>query len=135
VTTSYVFTFYGINPMPDDTIIPQIGKTHLHAIVERAKPPRPGPPLVASRKMRRETMKIMFRAAIAALSFASIGPAIAGEGSQSRGGYVFPDYQIPTTPAPSVATAQSGQAIHAYVTRSSRGTWLSQPNQNEGANN
>jgi hypothetical protein len=146
--------------MPDDTIIPHLGKTHLLAIVDRAKPPRPGPPLVASRKMRRETMKIMFRAAIAALSFASIGPAFAGEGGQPRGGYVFPnyqfpkvqqapsaasasksggyvfpDYQVPTTRAPSLATARSGHTIQAYVTSSSRGTWLSQPNQNEGANN
>jgi hypothetical protein len=36
--------------------------------------------------------------------------------------------------APSVATAQSGRAIQAYVTRSSHGTWFFVPNQGGGNN-
>jgi hypothetical protein len=88
-------------------------------------------------------MKIMLRAAIAALSFASIGPAIAGE---SEGGPLpntrFTELpgviaQAPVQNAPAVATAQNqnGQAVRAYVTQSRRGTWLYQPNQDVGANN
>ena len=38
--------------------------------------------------------------------------------------------QAPVQNAPPVATAQNGQAVHAYVTQSSRGTWLFQPSQN-----
>jgi hypothetical protein len=30
--------------------------------------------------------------------------------------------------------AQNGQGVHAYVTQSSRGTWLFPPNGNAGAN-
>ena len=30
--------------------------------------------------------------------------------------------------------AQNGQGVHAYVTQSSRGTWLFQANPNQGAN-
>jgi hypothetical protein len=87
-------------------------------------------------------MKIMLRAAIAALSFASIGPAFAGEGD---GGTVantfFTDLpsvvaQAPVQNAPAVATAQNGQAMHAYITQSGRGTWLFAPNPNgDGTNN
>jgi hypothetical protein len=36
---------------------------------------------------------------------------------------------------PSVATAQSGQTMHVYVTHSNQGTWLFPPNQNQGGNN
>ncbi len=81
-------------------------------------------------------MKIMLRAAIAALSFASIGSAIAGEGD---GGTVANSFftelpgvvaQAPVQNAPAIATAQNGQAVHAYVSNSSRGTWLFQPSQN-----
>jgi hypothetical protein len=81
-------------------------------------------------------MKIMLRAAIAALSFASIGSAIASEGD---GGTVANTFftelpgvvaQAPVQNAPAIATAQNGQAVHAYVANSSRGTWLFQPNQN-----
>ena len=81
-------------------------------------------------------MKIMLRAAIAALSFASIGSAIASEGD---GGTVANTFftelpgvvaQAPVQNAPTVATAQNGQAVHAYVANSSRGTWLFQPSQN-----
>ena len=43
--------------------------------------------------------------------------------------------QAPVRNAPPVATAQNGQAVHAYVANSSRGTWLFQPNQNGGGGN
>jgi hypothetical protein len=81
-------------------------------------------------------MRIMLRAAIAALSFATIGPAIAGEGD---GGTIANSFftelpgvvsQAPVQNAPAIATAQNGQRFHAYVTNSSRGTWLFPPNQN-----
>jgi hypothetical protein len=84
-------------------------------------------------------MKIMLRAAIAALSFGSIGPAIAGEGD---GGTVantlFTELvaEAPVQNAPAVATAQNGQAVQTYITQSSRGTWLFAPNPNgDGTNN
>ncbi len=74
-------------------------------------------------------MKIMLRAAITALSFASIGSAYAdSEGGQyattrftQTPGFLA---QAPVQNAPAVATAQNGQAVQAYVTQSSRGTWF-----------
>jgi hypothetical protein len=86
-------------------------------------------------------MKIMLRAAIASLSFASIGSAIASEGD---GGTVANSFftelpgviaQAPVQNAPPVATAQNGQAVRAYVANSSRGTWLYQANPNGGGGN
>jgi hypothetical protein len=74
-------------------------------------------------------MKIMLRAALAALSIASIGSAYAdSEGGQvantqftSTPGFLA---QAPAQNAPAVATAQNGQAVQAYVTQSSHGTWF-----------
>lgn len=82
-------------------------------------------------------MKIVIRAAIAALSFASIGSAIADEGVIANTRFTqLPGVvaEAPAQNAPVVATAQSGQAVQAYVTKSSRATWLYAPNGNEGAN-
>jgi hypothetical protein len=79
-------------------------------------------------------MKTMMIAAAAALSL-GVGSAYA----DSEGGQVantqFTELpgvvsQAPVQNAPTVATAQNGQAVHAYVANSSRGTWLFQPNQN-----
>ena len=76
-------------------------------------------------------MKTMIIAAAAALSL-SMGVAYA----DSEGGQVtntqFTELpgviaQAPVQNAPAVATAQNGQAIHAYVTQSSHGTWLFPP--------
>ena len=85
-------------------------------------------------------MKIMLRAALAALSIASIGPAFAdsGDGGQ-QANTLFTELpgviaQAPVQNAPAVATAQSGAAVQAYVTGSQHGTWLFPPNQNGGAN-
>jgi hypothetical protein len=82
-------------------------------------------------------MKTMLLAAAAALSL-GIGSAYA----DSEGGQ-FPITQFTEIPgvlaqapaqnAPAVATAQNGQAVHAYVTQSSHGTWLfQQPYQGNG---
>ena len=63
----------------------------------------------------RETMKIMLRAAIAALSFANIGSAIASEGDGGTAPHTFftelPGVvaQAPMQNAPSIAAAQNGQ--------------------------
>ena len=84
-------------------------------------------------------MKIMLLATAAALSL-SMGVAYA----ESEGGPVAntqftenPSYlaQAPVQNAPSVATAQNGQAVHMYATQSSRGTWLFQAHDGGGANN
>ena len=80
-------------------------------------------------------MKTMFLAAAAALSL-GVGSAFAAESGQA-GGYVYPDYQFPTTQqAPRAVTAQNGQWVHLYATNSSNhGTWLFAPNPNQGGNN
>jgi hypothetical protein len=79
-------------------------------------------------------MKTMIIAAAAALSL-GVGSAYA----DSEGGQVastqFTELpgvvsQAPVQNAPAIAKAQNGQAVHAYVANSSRGTWLFQPNQN-----
>jgi hypothetical protein len=81
----------------------------------------------------------MFLAAAAVLSL-GIGSAFAA----SEGGQIantqFTELpgviaQAPVQNAPPVATAQNGQAVHAYVSNSSRGTWLFQPDQNDGGGN
>jgi hypothetical protein len=84
-------------------------------------------------------MKTMLLAAAAALSL-GIGSAYAdSEGGQyattqftSIPGFLA---QAPVQNAPAVATAQNGQAVRAYATQSSHGTWLYAPNQTgDGAN-
>jgi len=76
-------------------------------------------------------MRIMLRAALAALSIGSIGPAFAGEG---EGGPAYSPQQALVAQAPAqtspVATAQNGQVTHVYVTQSGHGTWLFAPAQN-----
>jgi hypothetical protein len=82
-------------------------------------------------------MKNMLRAAIVALSFASIGSAYAGAGDRPA-----PNTQFTEIPgilagasvqdAPSLAMAQNGPVIQTYVTNANRGTWLFRPNQNQG---
>ena len=83
-------------------------------------------------------MKTMLLAAAAALSL-GIGSAYA----DSEGGQVantrftsVPGFlaQAPAQNAPAVATAQNRQAVRAYVTQSSHGTWLFPPNDGGGAN-
>jgi hypothetical protein len=68
------------------------------------------------------------------LSIASIDAAYAdSEGGQNANtqftqtpGFLV---QAPAQNAPVVATAQNGQAVRAYVTQSSQGTWLFPPHQ------
>ena len=59
--------------------------------------------------------------------------AYAGEGGQVANTFFteLPGVvaQAPVQNAPAIATAQNGQAVHAYVPNSSRGTWLFQPSQ------
>jgi hypothetical protein len=66
--------------------------------------------------------KMMIRAALAALSIASIGPAFA----DSYDGQVWPDKPAVSAQAPvqkpPVATEQNGQSLYAYVTSSNRGS-------------
>lgn len=83
-------------------------------------------------------MRTMMIAAAAVLSL-SAGAAYADGGDSSE--FAITRFtQLPNViaqaqeQAPAVATAQNGQAVHAYVANSSRGTWLYQPNQNQGPN-
>jgi hypothetical protein len=68
-------------------------------------------------------MKTMLLAAAAVLSL-GIGSDYADESGDQSGGYVYPDYQFPMQKVPAVATVQNGQAVRAYVTQSSHGTWF-----------
>jgi hypothetical protein len=75
-------------------------------------------------------MKTMLLAATAALSL-GIGSAYASEGGQVANTFFtsLPGViaQAPVQNAPAaVATAQNGQAVRAYATQSSHGTWLFQ---------
>ena len=74
-------------------------------------------------------MKIMLRAAIAALSIASFGSAYADGGQGPVANSYFTELpgviaQAPVQNAPSIATARNGRAIGTYVTNSNHGTWL-----------
>lgn len=86
-------------------------------------------------------MKIMLRAALAALSIASITPAFAGDGGDLAPNTFFTRLpgvtvtaQAQVQNAPAVTTAQNGQQVYAYVANSRSGTWLFPPDQNQGAN-
>ena len=84
-------------------------------------------------------MKIMLRAALTALSIASIGPAFAEGGDGTIANTYFT--QLPGVVAqapvenPSIATAQNGHGVQTYVTHSNHGTWLFAPQDGGGANN
>ena len=82
-------------------------------------------------------MKTMFLAAAAALSLGT-GSAYASEGGQVANTFFtsLPGViaQAPVQNAPAVATAQNGQAVHAYVAQSNHGTWLFPPHQGGGQN-
>ena len=83
-------------------------------------------------------MKTLILAAATALSL-SAGVAYANEGGVVAN-TLFTELpgvvaQAPVQNAPPVATAHNGQAVHAYVSNSSRGTWLFQPDQNDGGGN
>src|ERR1700733_11616611 len=99
-------------------------------------------------------MKIMLRAAIEALSIASIGPALADGGDGPVANTFFTELpgvvaQADVPNAPTYAQngqqnrqaqtqqAQSGQAAHGYGVyspQSSHGTWLFAPDPNGGSN-
>jgi hypothetical protein len=82
-------------------------------------------------------MKIIIRAAMMALSIASIGTAYAGDGDGPVADTQFSEFpgfiaKAPVQHAP--ATVQNGQGVQTYVTRSDHGTWLFAPSQNGGDN-
>lgn len=75
-------------------------------------------------------MKTMIIAAATALSL-SMGVAYADSEDGQIANTQFTETpgflaQAPVQNAPPVATAQNGQAVHAYVTNSNKGTWLFQ---------
>src|SRR4051812_6964576 len=95
-------------------------------------PPRPARTILAP------NAQVAIAVNAAALSL-GIGSAYAGDGEGPHADTFFTSLpgviaQAPVQNAPSVATAQNGQAAHTYVTQSSRGTWLFPPNGNQGAN-
>lgn len=79
-------------------------------------------------------MKTLMIAAATVLSL-SAGVANANEGGPAANTQFTsnPSYlaQVPVQ-APSVATAQSGQAVHVYSTQSNHGTWLFAPYEGNG---
>jgi hypothetical protein len=77
-------------------------------------------------------MKIMLRAAMTAVSIATIGSAYAGEGEGTAANTLFTEIpgvvaQAPVQNAPLVATAQNGQTMETYVSGSNRTTWMFPP--------
>jgi len=118
-------------------IIPHRRKVYFPGIADESDGTKKGPTQKSEALPRRETMKIMLRAAIAALSIASIGSAYADGGQGPVANSYFTELpgviaQAPVQNAPSIATARNGQAIGTYVTNSNHGTWLFAPNQNQG---
>jgi hypothetical protein len=83
-------------------------------------------------------MRIMLRAAMAALSVASIGSAYAGEGEGTHANTLFTEIPgvVAQAPVRNVPPAQNGQAIHVYGVHSrGQGTWLFTPDQTGGGSN
>ena len=79
-------------------------------------------------------MKTMIFATAVVLGI-GIGSAYAGEGEGAIANSRFTSIpgvvaQAPAQSASAVATAQNGQVVQAYVTRSNGGTWLFPPNEN-----
>ena len=121
-----------MNELPTTRIITEFAKDYL-VVIARTTGRR------GEAKTRRKTMKIMLRTALTALSIASISPAFAEGGDGTIPNTYFT--QLPGVVAqapvqnPSVATAQNGQGVHAYVTNSNHGIWLFAPQDGGGANN
>jgi hypothetical protein len=77
-------------------------------------------------------MKIMLRAAIAAVSIGTIGSAYAGNGDGTIANTRFTEIpgvvgQAPVQSAPLAAAGQDGQAAQTYVSRSSGAAWVFPP--------
>jgi hypothetical protein len=76
-------------------------------------------------------MRIMLRAAMAAVSIGTIGSAYAGEGEGPAANTLFTEIpgvvaQAPAQTAP-LTTAQNGQAMQTDVSDSNRTTWMFPP--------
>ena len=83
-------------------------------------------------------MRIMLRAAMAALSVASIGSAYAGEGEGTHANTLFTEIPgvVAQAPVRNVTPSQNGQAIHVYGVHShGQGIWLFAPDQTGGGSN
>jgi hypothetical protein len=77
-------------------------------------------------------MKIMLRAAMAAVSIATIGSAYAGEGEGTAADTLFTEIpgvvaQAEVQNAPLAAMAQNRQAMATDVSSSNRTTWIFPP--------
>jgi hypothetical protein len=111
-----------INPLQVRRIIPLPVEAHLDGHADRFG--QQGP---IQRATRREIMRIMLRAALAALSIGSIPPAIADEGGLNPvtrvPGVIA---QAPAQNAPAINMAQRGQAGSIDI-QSSRSPWLFPP--------
>ena len=89
--------------------------------------------------MKARFMSTTLLAATAVLGL-GIGSAFAGDGDVPQADTFFTELsgviaQAPVQTAPSVATAQSGQVMHTYVSNASVGTWLFQGGgSHQGAN-
>jgi hypothetical protein len=79
-------------------------------------------------------MKIVLRAAIAAVSIGSIGPAYAGERIVANDLLTESSGVAAQAPAQNTASARA-TLIRTYVTGSQRGTWLFAPHQDGGGVN
>ena len=92
-------------------------------------------------------MKTMLLAASAGLSLVASTAAYAGDGDGPAANTFFTQLldvvaqaDVPNASAyaknrpAQTQQAQNGQGVHAYVTQSSRGTWLFPANSNQGAN-
>jgi hypothetical protein len=114
--------------MPRNQIIARTGEIYLRPITEPIQIGTATEKASAAKadQPRSKTMNIVFRAAIAAVSFASIGPAYAGDGQGSVASTRFPEVPGVSAPAPAqhsplFAAPQNGQASRPS------GTWLYPP--------
>ena len=80
-------------------------------------------------------MKTLFLAGVALFGLASTMARAESEGGPAAN-TLFTKMSgiVAEAPAP-VAMAQNGRAVKAYVTQSSQGVWLNQPQDGGGANN
>lgn len=85
-------------------------------------------------------MRMMFRAAMAALSFASVTPAFAGDGEGTIANTQFTLLtaavaQMPVATSPPIEVAQGRDAASAYVVRSNHVVSLFLPLESGGGTN
>jgi hypothetical protein len=105
--------------------------THLSAIADNAIQ-QPGRRREARPKMWRKIMRTKLLAAVAVLGL-GVAPAFAADNAS---GYVFSDFwgneAAQQSPAGKAPVQANDPTIGIYVTQSRHGTWLFQPNPNQG---